>query len=43
MQSARRAARKDDRRIEHVTDPVFQMRTGIDIDMQQGMPVAQFA
>ena len=42
MQPACRAARQDDRGVQRITHPVFEMRAGVDVDMQQRVPRAQF-
>ena len=39
MQSARRPARKNDRGIENVAYAILEMRTRVDVDMQQRMPL----
>jgi len=43
MESARRAARQDDRSIERVSHPIFQMRSGVDVDVQQRVALAKLA
>ena len=35
MQPAGRAARQDDRRIERVADPVFEVRRAVDVDQRR--------
>ena len=43
MQSARRTAGQDDGSVQSVANAVFKMRTGVDVDMKQGMARAQSA